>query len=1190
MKRILSIFAAMLAASAATSQTAHAFSGEDPVLGHPWYHEKITREAAKAVGFSSNPTKDDEDENNDKREQDSAAEAIAWHADYIDSYLYNPIWWGQGHLDRYKASRAIQAELEKCHFDDLFSTDKVNAMWRRYASGAFAGLMWAKEHNDIYAAQNIVGVSLHAMQDFYAHSAWVDKKERREKTYFEYSKASRTSDPLYTGAYEHDHQLGVKSHGKWVPKDSIWGQPGVREIMEIASDPLSPFANTEAAEAYRRVKAGTPMQPTVGGVKLPSSIMVYTPAGIALDNKWVANESVKQRGIELTGLEAFDKTYALAERQSEQWLKTLEKAMIKARAGDFWNKVKTTPASDAQRFSQYENYGQFPFTFLSAGPYPPENTGGAEEWFLRVKIKTADELTAGTDADIRLKAAGQTFKLDYIPGANPVLAYNDFEAGDDNAYTVGPFSTVPSEMQLVNDAASGKELFKAIGNDFVNAVTGAVTGIKEVLLSVVGGHADHIATNKIVWMPEQLAAIPDSGTPFSIALNGGENGNYRVDGTIYKTAETDTDYEFAVNLDKLACIKESKWDRGSNSDEPFILTALNPLPGGQQSWMSKVFADVDTGESPALGQVYGRVTIPKSSGMLNLAISLMESDDESAEARGELLQKFAGGIESATEESKRTFSEALATTLAADWKIEKMEVVTWNRNGRIRQGKVFDMKVNRWIRAGETANFPLATVGAADTLVTTDELLPELDPSTQEPGSTPDTTSPTPTPATPSNDDISTWVDEWDTTYGRVKLELQDGVLRGRLMQPTEYGGEREGERLELRAGATPGTIEGTASYTGFVAKVTLTLSADGNSFTATSQQAVETKPNLWSGKRKRSRVPSTPGTPSGTPTSTPTPVPTSTSGNGNGNGSSSGNTSSGNTNGSGNNSGSTNGGATNGGTTTGGTNNSGNSGSGAGSFGDFQPIAKFDVQLESIKQGRGADKVEATFVFRNPAKSEASLSANAYDFALVDVDGVGIGNDPGYYRKDATESTNASLTIAAGASIPLRYVFNVGGGMAQLKKMAASTWNGYGEWNISGATLPNPVDTTSPNGIKGGTDFQPFGDDWDLRFDGWRRGRDGSIEVFATFRNMKKGLGYINYQNCELSVQDADGIVKEDNNLVYRVGGDRPEEIGRTMTVPPKCETKVRYKIAVDKSFVPSKFIFVEGRYKSKFEVPVTP
>ncbi len=88
----------------------------------------------------------------------------------------------------------------------------------------------------------------------------------------------------------------------------------------------------------------------------------------------------------------------------------------------------------------------------------------------------------------------------------------------------------------------------------------------------------------------------------------------------------------------------------------------------------------------------------------------------------------------------------------------------------------------------------------------------------------------------------------------------------------------------------------------------------------------------------------------------------------------------------------------------------------------------------------------------------------------------------------------------------------------------------------------------------------------------------------------MKKGYGSINYQNCEVSVQDTDGIVQEDSNILYRFGGDRPEEIGRTMTIPPKGETKVRYKIRVDKSFVPSKIILVEGRYKSKIEVPVTP
>ena len=65
------------------------FGGEDPVLGRPWHHESITREAAVAAGFST-----------------AAAEELAWHADYVDSYLYNPLWWAPGGIPRLKASLA----------------------------------------------------------------------------------------------------------------------------------------------------------------------------------------------------------------------------------------------------------------------------------------------------------------------------------------------------------------------------------------------------------------------------------------------------------------------------------------------------------------------------------------------------------------------------------------------------------------------------------------------------------------------------------------------------------------------------------------------------------------------------------------------------------------------------------------------------------------------------------------------------------------------------------------------------------------------------------------------------------------------------------------------------------------------------------------------------------------------------
>lgn len=57
-----------------------------------------------------------------------ALNTLGWHADYIDSYLYSPLWWAQGwpNITRFKSSLATSSELEKLHFDDLFTTEQVD--------------------------------------------------------------------------------------------------------------------------------------------------------------------------------------------------------------------------------------------------------------------------------------------------------------------------------------------------------------------------------------------------------------------------------------------------------------------------------------------------------------------------------------------------------------------------------------------------------------------------------------------------------------------------------------------------------------------------------------------------------------------------------------------------------------------------------------------------------------------------------------------------------------------------------------------------------------------------------------------------------------------------------------------------------------------------------------------------------
>ncbi len=699
---------------------AQAFSGEDPVFGNPWHHEQLSLQAAKAAGFSDVRT---------AASGTSAAASIAWHADYVDSYLYNPMWWAEGGLPRFRAALMTQGELEKLHFDDLFSAPKVNDTWKRYALGTFAGLMWAKEKNDVAAAQNILGASLHAVQDFYSHSNWIDQPDRRDKTYFDFSASGRQQLAIYTGAYEHSDTLGVKHHGKFLPSGVVWKQPGVAPVMDMACSAISPMSKSEMCNQYRLSKSGVTVQPQVKGITVPKHVLTLAPPGIALDNTWIAPIGVQQRGLrDINGQQAFDIAYNLALRQSEQWLVALGKAMKEAgpQHEAFWRRVQTEGVRKDNRTFQFESYKQLPYMFMTAGPYPNGNADGV---YLRLNIKTSHDSMAGTDADIIVQAEGRNHVLDWGRGVNVALSYNDFEAGDDDAYIVGPFNNVPSQITLRNNAPGGGAMVKGLGNDFVRLVTGAVNSIGDLALSIVGGHADHVATNKIVWMPENLASVTNVGQAFSVRLNGGGEGDYEVYGRITRTRSDAVNDYYAVRLDRFHCHKESKWDRGSNSDEPFTLAVLNPLPGNIQKFRTNPADDVDTGESRTINHNFQEVAIPKNSGILTLALSQFESDDETANARNELLDKFAGKAEESTRNVKSEFLRAIGEGAAADWKVDAIEIFAFDRRGsgltQLQAGTVYNDGRDFELEGGKSRVLTLNTGGFAKTGVLRSVLLNE---------------------------------------------------------------------------------------------------------------------------------------------------------------------------------------------------------------------------------------------------------------------------------------------------------------------------------------------------------------------------------------------------------------------------------------------------------------------------------
>ena len=189
------------------------FAGEDIFLGNPFHHEVLTKQALNQSGFSL-----------------EAADDASWHADYIDSYLYNPEWWfnplKRGGLDRFKAVLSIKPDLEKLHFDDLGTSKQVVSMWKRYMGGSLAGLYWAAEiyekvrsedldredldPDPIAAAHNIIGVTMHSIQDFYSHSNWIDEIDRRGMSFLDSCEAEDLV--LYTGWFA-DPNSSPKPHG-----------------------------------------------------------------------------------------------------------------------------------------------------------------------------------------------------------------------------------------------------------------------------------------------------------------------------------------------------------------------------------------------------------------------------------------------------------------------------------------------------------------------------------------------------------------------------------------------------------------------------------------------------------------------------------------------------------------------------------------------------------------------------------------------------------------------------------------------------------------------------------------------------------------------------------------------------------------------------------------------------------------
>lgn len=760
MKRFRAKYIATLVSVLSFASFSNGFGGEILLSSNwrDWHHNALTRTAAEQAGFLriaklvENPTED---------AIDSAAAEIGWHASFLDSYAYNPLYWAMRGPKGYTTAVALHSELIKLHYDDTNSTPQLRQTIFRYTTGTLAGLLWAKQIYDggeklrgIAVARHILGCSLHATQDMYSHSNWIDAPDRRPTTWFEQFTKRPTqivNTQLYTGAYEHPEQTSVHSHGIMSPGMSAMKAMG--PILDILSSDVSPVHDMPTMETWRKYKNRTEAilpgiidsnafgttqasqeevsadldqltaRPSPLSIGMPPDALFVAPPGMAIDASYLAKIACRERNIiDIPPHKAFITAYKCGLDGSRQWLQRLDQVMTDSysQTSDFWTMVKTAPPTNLHH-ECFEDFNNLGFSFISAGVYPESATATqailsndankipATEYFLRVKLKTSIEVLSGTDADIYLEADGTQYLLDYCNVkdkgfADTIFAYNDFEGGMTTTYTVGPFSQIPSSVKLVNKAGDLGTIFEAIGNNFVAAINDIGVAIGDFFALITGAKPDYIGEKRKVWSAQQLVGISAAGHDEILNIDGGDEGRYDLTVHIQKLSTNGNNVTYRITPKKFKCVKESTIDQldGRWGDEVFVTSAITPFPGNPRGDQTPVILEVHTGNEKLITNQSFDVTVPAGYGAISYAAMFMESDSDDAAARLAIKNKFVNNLDLPALKRTNLLAE-VGRAVAADWKVENMEITAFSRGKNVGVATVFSGNINTWI-AGNTSS------------------------------------------------------------------------------------------------------------------------------------------------------------------------------------------------------------------------------------------------------------------------------------------------------------------------------------------------------------------------------------------------------------------------------------------------------------------------------------------------------
>jgi hypothetical protein len=279
----------------------------------------------------------------------------------------------------------------------------------------------------------------------------------------------------------------------------------------------------------------------------------------------------------------------------------------------------------------------------------------------------------------------------------------------------------------------------------------------------------------------------------------------------------------------------------------------------------------------ALNHEFQTIRVLKEVGMVSVAISVWEHDDESEKKRKELRDKFVERWVDAKAQ-ERTWLDTMGAAIAEDWQLGEVEVTAWTRNGQVKVGVIHKAPVNEWIKGGKSLPITFNNPGGLLSYpITTDELMPHINPGDAPASETPPTT-PTepPFPPPPTEPPVPTiptgsspaqlvlldkFVGKWQTPFGVLTLARDGDRLRGgyRRVDPMTRI-ESNAETMELSASTDATRIEGPITFGQTrLGLMSWTLGADGDTFAGTYNYGGV---NPHNGRRIKDAPPATPTSP----------------------------------------------------------------------------------------------------------------------------------------------------------------------------------------------------------------------------------------------------------------------------------------------------------------------------------------